>query len=455
MRIETHTALTTAPGALPLIGHSVSLLRDPLRFLNSLTGYSDLVRIRIGPLKPVLVCDPELSHQVFADDRTFDKGGPLYDRARDIMGNSLLTCPHNQHRRFRRLLQPAFTPQNYPRYASAMAHEVGRLVDSWSEGQAITVLDEMTTLAARCLTGTLFTDNTLSPEAQADLISDVKHILAGAYVRTVIPPQLARLALLSDHRYQQARKRLDATAAHIVRSYRARDAGSGDLLSIIMSIQDNPTLSEGNAQHLSNDELAKVILNFLLAGTETLANAPAWSLYLLARSPQASKRLHDEVDHVLPNGQAAGYDDQTRLPFTARVITEAMRLYPPVWITSRRTTTDTHLGRHSIPQGTIVLLSPYLIHHRPDIYPNPESFDPDRWENQQPHKPPRNAFAAFGSGARKCIGDTFSMTESTIAVATICARWHIEPLPDQNIRVTAQAVLQPKNFQARLTRRRA
>ncbi|WP_172387775.1 cytochrome P450 [Streptomyces sp. MNP-20] len=449
----TTARVTKAPGALPLIGHSVPMVRDPLRFLTSLCDHGDLVRIRIGPFKMTVVCDPALSHQVFLDDRTFDKGGPIYDRAREIFGNSLATCEHDQHRRLRRLLQPAFGPQRYPAYAQVMTKEIDEFTHDWREGQVIDVLDEMIKLAARCVIRTLFTSEAVPPEARDSIIGDLRHILSGIYLRSVVPPALDKLPVLGNRRYQQARQHLQETVAGVIHAYRTNGADRGDLLSMIMSIRDDPALPEGNGQGLSDQELTNVILNFLLAGIDTLATAPAWALYLLTRNPKVHERLRAEVDHILPDGVAATHTDQPGLDLTARVITEAMRLYPAGWIMTRLATTDTELGGHPIPKGTIVLLCPYVIHHRPDTYANPEDFDPDRWDRQCPHKPPRNAYAPFGGGARKCIGDGFTMVESTLALATICARWDLAPVSDQRMRIKPEILLRPQNFRVRLTPR--
>lgn len=100
----------TAPGAWPLLGHLPQLLRDPLAFLRSLPDCGDLVQVRVGPWRAVVVCDPELTRRVLLDDRTFDKGGAFYDRVREVVHDGVLTCPHEDHRRQRRLVQPAFRP---------------------------------------------------------------------------------------------------------------------------------------------------------------------------------------------------------------------------------------------------------------------------------------------------------------------------------------------------------
>ncbi|MEU6339040.1 cytochrome P450 [Streptomyces cellulosae] len=116
-------------------------------------------------------------------------------------------------------------------------------------------------------------------------------------------------------------------------------------------------------------------------------DAMDWALELLALRPGIQQRLHTEVDTVL-RGAPATHTDLPRLALTERIITEALRLYSPGWFVTRTVTEDTHLGKYSLPAGTSVAYSPYLIHHRPDLYANPETFAPDRWNPRHPQPPP-------------------------------------------------------------------
>src|SRR6266576_3346571 len=112
-----------ARGAVPVLGHTLALLRDPRRCLRSLSDQGDLVWIRAGSSRILVVCDPELTHQLLMNDRGFDKGGPWVDRLREIIGNSVVSCPRSEHRRLRRLIQPAFHPSRLPDYAVVMVEQ--------------------------------------------------------------------------------------------------------------------------------------------------------------------------------------------------------------------------------------------------------------------------------------------------------------------------------------------
>jgi cytochrome P450 len=147
--MTTECTADTAPGALPLLGHTLSLLRSPLRFLTSLPAWGDLVCVRIGPVEVIVGCTPELTRQVLLNDRVFDKDGSFLDRAREAFGDGLATCPHGEHRRQRRLVQPAFHATRLPGYAQVMTKHITEMTGSWQDGQVLDVLPKMMTLTAR------------------------------------------------------------------------------------------------------------------------------------------------------------------------------------------------------------------------------------------------------------------------------------------------------------------
>ncbi|MEU2366854.1 cytochrome P450 [Streptomyces noursei] len=413
---DTSTSIPCAPGTLPLLGHAVPLLRDPLGFLRSLPQHGGLVSIRLGPHPAIVVCDPQLLHQVLVNDRVFDEGGPLVDRAREFIGNGLIISPHAQHRQQRRLVQPAFRPELLPGYARTMAVQFHEAISSWHEGQIINVLDETQQIASRALIATLFGAGPDSVSRDR-IAADSATLVAGVYRRAIQPAWLTALPTPANTRCRRAVRRLRATiAAYVAEQGPHEDAGP--MLSMLLDARD----TEGDGQGLSDAECIEQVTAFFLAGTETTAVTLAWALHVLAARPDLEHEVRDEATGMV-NGAGV---DPGQLPLTRAVITEALRLYPPAWLSMRITTTDTALAGHPVPAGTTVVFSPYLIHHLPDLYPDPERFDPRRWTGAAQHSLPRHGFVPFGGGARKCIGDQFALTESVLALATIVGRWHLE-----------------------------
>ncbi|MET8976590.1 cytochrome P450 [Streptomyces sp. NPDC004539] len=434
-----------APGALPVLGHALPLARHPLPFLASLPAHGDLVRIKLGPVPFHVLCDPGLVHQVLLDDRTFDKGGAIFDLVRTVAGNGLATCPHQEHRRQRRLLQPAFHRERLPGYAQVMSSEITAMLDGWTEGREIDALATMNELTANLATRTLFAAE-LDDETFAELRLCMHDVMTGMMRRMLLPwSVLNRLPTPGNRRFHRARARLRRYVAQLTDDYRRAGVDHGDLLSILLAVRDD------DGQGLTEDEIHDQVFTFYLGGSETTAPLLSWALYLLGRDPGIRERLHAEVDTVL-DGRVATHDDIPRLELTRRVVMETLRLYPPGWLFTRITTRAAELAGHRLPAGSIVLYSPHIVHHRADLFPEPERFDPDRWGDDA-GRPSRGVFTPFGSGARKCIGEVFALTEATLALASIVARWQLDPLPGAHTRMAPRLSSTPRSLPMSLRER--
>ncbi|WP_424887771.1 cytochrome P450 [Streptomyces sp. XH2] len=436
----------TAPGALPLVGHAWPLMRRPLDFLRSLPAHGDLVEIRLGSVPAYVPCHPDLLHQVLFDDRTFDKGGPFFTRLRDIVGNGLGSCAHGDHRRQRRLVQPAFHRARLDGYAGVMAEEAARLSASWRAGRTVDVFPAMFGLALRTVTRTLF-----SARVAEDDVARLQHsfavALGGLFRRMFVPGPVQRLPLPANRRYARALADLHATVDRLVTAYRSSGKDHGDLLSTLIAARDE----DGGA--LTDTEIHDQVMTMVFGGSETMAASLTWSLYALARHPEAARELHEELDAVL-GGRPVTPADVPRLPRTGQVVTEALRRYPPAWLFTRVTTAPVDMAGRRLPAGTTMVVSPPVVHHNPAVHACPADFRPARWPAARPGRPPREGFAIFGAGPRKCIGDVYAMTEAVLALATFCHRWRMEFAPGADTRPPALATVQyPRRLLLRPTER--
>ncbi|WP_238815891.1 cytochrome P450 [Nocardia brasiliensis] len=443
-----HTAapIAMAPGRLPVLGHLVPLLRDPLGFMTSLPAHGDLVGIGLGPRNAVVVCDLELTRQMLRQDRVFDKGGPVFDHGRALVGEGLATCPHAKHRRQRRLLQPAFRAERLATYTPMMAQEIAELVDTWHDGQVIDVKAQLHTLAAHVIAATLF-DKAISEETQQRLLRDVEAVFAGVMRHAIVPAWMRRWPVVGNRACIEAAAEARAILRELVLARRVEGVDRGDLFSALVFARD----SEGGGQ-LTDDEIVDQVLTFFFAGTDTSAATLAWALILLDQHPEFAARVYAEVDTVLA-GRPAGPADLPNLPFTGQVITEVLRLRPPAWLQTRMVTADTTLGKYALSAGTTVIYSTYLIQHRADLYPDPERFDPDRFDPARSAPSPRDGMLPFAAGARKCIGDNFALNEATLALATIAARWRLRTVAGIDTGPTLAVVPQPRQLRMRATAR--
>ncbi|OHV27679.1 cytochrome P450 [Parafrankia soli] len=439
-------SIPLAPGARPVLGHLITVACDPLAFLSSLHEHGDVLRVRLGPVTAAVVCDPELTRTVLIDDRTFDKGGPLFDRAREVAGNGLVTCLHHEHRRQRRLAQPAFHRSRLPGYADVMTAQIIEATDRWRDGQIVDVPAAMMDITATVTMSTLFS-STLSAQVHGEMLDDIRTIIDKILWRMIMPPPLDRLPTSGNISFWRARTRLRRTIDTLIAERRADGTDHGDLLSALLAARD----LEDGSRGLTDAEVTNMLVTISIGGIETTATTLSWALHLVAQHPQTEERLHDEVDTIL-SGRPACYPDVPKLEYTQQIITETLRLFSPIQMITRRVTTDTRLGGHVLPAGTPVVYSPHVIHHRADLYPDPETFDPDRWSPLAPTPPP-HSYLPFGGGARKCIGDTFGITEATLALATIATRWRLRSEPGRAVRPARAVAPRPHRLRMRVTSR--
>lgn len=415
-----------APGALPLLGHLPSFAMNPLKFLDTLPATGDLVRLRWGSQTVVMVCDPHLTREVLLDDRTFDKGGPLHAAITGEVPHGLVTCRHNVHRRQRRLCQPSFRNERLDGYSRAMIAEAYATADSWRAGQVVHIRRDIAELTLRTAVGAMFSAE-LPPATTRNLVHDTSSLVATFFRWSISPPLLRRLPTPGNLRFTKAINRLKGTVAGLIAARRAEGSAAtdhGDLLSSMIGAGDSAP--DGDAG-FCDEELVDQVLQFFIAGGETTAGALVWSLDLIGRHPEIEERLLAEADAVV-GGEPLEYRHVAELDLATRVVNEALRMYPPVWVMPRIVEADTELGGVLLPAGTMLAVSPYVVHQKPGLYEHPERFAPDRWLDAPKD---RATFIPFGSGARSCIGGNFAMAESVLTLTALMARWKLVPISDK------------------------
>jgi cytochrome P450 len=433
-----------APGAWPVLGHAPALRRRPLELLDSLPAYGDLVEIKLGPRPAFVVCHPELARQVLTDFRGFDRAGWLYDRLRAAMGNGLATAPHQDHRRQRLIMQPAFGREYLRGYVAVMQQEIAAAMDRWQPGDRIELVSEMFKLTTAVALRTLFSAR-LSSRGAEQLRQALDSFLRGFYVRAVLPAA-GRLPTPGNRRYARALASWRTQVTALINGYR-QEQGTDDLMSRLLAARDE------QGQGMPDGELADQVALLVLAGGETTSAAVVWSLHLLDGHPQILQALQAEADAVLDR-HIAGWDHLTQLDLTARVVREALRLFPPALAVPRTAVRETTLADRTLPAGSLVIFSPYVVHRLPGLYQDPTRFDPDRWlpAASGPAAPHRSSFLPFGAGPTKCIGEEFGLAEATLILASVAARWNVQPAT-KTVTPAARAVLAPTAFPARLSRR--
>lgn len=415
---------------MPFIGTLISPGRDPLRLFQRLAGeYGDIVHFRLAGEHAYFINHPQLIKDILVTwQRNFTKSRGL-ERARKLLGEGLLTAEGNAHLRQRRLVQPAFHRERIAGYGAVMVAHAARMRERWDDGATFDVSKEMMRVTLSIVGKTLFDTDV---ESKADEVGKaLTHVLKTFWVFLVpFADVIEKLPIPAMRRAREARLRLDALIFQMIADRRASGRDHGDLLSMLIAAQDQPAPSDSPraASGLSDQQVRDQAMTLLLAGHETTANALTWTWYLLSGHPAAEARLHEEIDRVL-EGRLPTVADLPHLPYVDRVITEAMRLYPPAWIIGRRAIAEYSLGEYVVPARGILFMSPYVIQRDARFFAAPERFDPDRWTPEFREQLPPFAYFPFGGGARRCIGDQFALMELALLLATFAQKWQLRLVP--------------------------
>ena len=425
------------------------LQRNPLQFLSDLAAnYGDIVYFRSGREHFYLLNHPDFIKDVLLTSaRKFAKGRAL-ERSKLLLGEGLLTSEGDFHLRQRRLMQPTFHRQRIAGYGEAMVDFATRSRERWRNGQEIDVHAEMTALTLAIAGKTLF---------DADVEGDASEVMAaiseafGLFHLTLMPfsELLERLPFSPIRKLHCARERLDRVVYRIIGERRKSGEDRGDLLSMLLRAQD----SEAEGDRMTDEQLRDECLTLFLAGHETTANLLTWTWYLLAGHLEVDDKLHAELNAVIGN-RRANFDDINKLLFTSKVISEALRMYPPAWIIGRRALEAHEIGGFKIPARALVAVSPWITHHDARWFADPLRFDPERWQPEAQATRPKFAFFPFAAGPRQCIGEGFAWAEAALVLATIAQRWKMEQVPHQNVVPKPSITLRPNGAVRMILRQR-
>jgi cytochrome P450 len=427
------------PKGKPIAGNLLEFRRDPTGFLLSVAlEYGDVVHLKFGPQHIYLINNPDYIRDVLVtNNRNFIKSRGL-QMAKRFLGEGLLTSEGDFHRRQRRLAQPAFHKQRINSYAHVMAEYAARTRDRWHNGETLDIHQEMMRVTLGIVGKTLFDADV---EAEANEIGEALNSIMQLFDRITIPfPQLMNsLPLPSNFRFLKAHRRLDRTMYRIIGEHRAAGVDRGDLLSMLLLAQDE----EGDGGSMTDLQLRDEAMTIFLAGHETTANAMTWTWYLLSQNPEIEAKLHREIDEVL-EGRLPTADDVARLQYTEMVFAESMRMYPPAWAMGRQVLSDYEVGGYIAPAGSIVLMSPWVMHHNPRYYPDPLKFDPERWTPQNRDLRPKFSYFPFGGGPRVCIGEGFAWMEGVLLLAPIAQKWQMRLEVGHRVEMRPLITLRPK-----------
>jgi cytochrome P450 len=443
---QTDETPLIAPGPPNMLGIGSTLLLRNNRlysFLAIRNQYGDVVRFQVGRRIVHLVSHPDLVKYVLQDNnRNYTKGRGL-EKARSFLGEGLLTSEGDFWRRQRRLMQPAFHRQEINAFLPLMVESTNIMLERWRTLQAsgtttLEVAGEMMCLTLEVVSRTLF--STGLSQQEMDIVAEAMPIVlreANLRINSLLDVR-EKLPIPAKRRFQREIAALDAIVYRIIEDRRRSAEAKPDLLGMLMAAQD-----EDSGERMTDRQVRDEVMTIFLAGHETTANNLAWTLYLLSRHPGERSRVQQEVDQTL-GGAPPTLEDIPRLVYTRQVLDESLRLYPPAWAITRKAIDADQIGGYSIPGGTNVIISPYVIHRHPDFWVNPEGFDPQRFTAQASQGRPHYAYLPFGGGTRQCIGNNFALLEGTLILAMITQRFALDLVPGYVVEPETTITLRPR-----------
>jgi enediyne biosynthesis protein E7 len=366
----------------------------------------------------------DIKHVLLSNHRNYTKGQGM-DRVKILLGNGIMTSEGDFWRRQRRMMQPDFHRRVLGRFAR-LIHDVNeKFVERWaahaSRGEAVNLTDDMSELTLQIVLESIFGDDLKRVERQ----------LAQNPFEVVAKEQNRDLKFA--FRFRSLAKLINELIARRRREPEERL----DFLCMLMAARDQ------NDQPMSDKELIDEVMTLIVAGHETTAAALTWTWYLVTRHPDVAAELEAEADRA-PDGLLE-LDAAESLSFAHQVVQEALRLYPPGWLFTRRALEDDALGGYAIAARTDVFISPYTLHRHPDFWTTPEEFQPARFAGIDAKERHRFAYIPFSVGPRHCIGENMAMFEMLVHVTRMARRFRLKRLNDDPIELEAQINLRPRS----------
>lgn len=413
---------------------------DYLSFFLNASAYGDIVQL---PRKQhYLINDPAaLQEMLQQKNDNYTKVGTHFQRLEKMLGPGLLVNSGNDWSSTRQLVQQVFHYKNLIRYeeviAEQLAQTIERLDESCAKNQLIAFDQELLMLFAKISAAVLIgADMTFAETAQV-----IKQI---AFANNFIANSLSTAKFYPSWRniYFQIIK------VQYTKFLRQKLSSNTQFQPLL-----EPILAEYRCGHISEKQLRGEINNFFIAGHETIGNAMAWTTLLLAQHEEIFNQVAQEASAVLQQ-EKMSFSAIEKISYGEQVLCEAMRLYPPIWLTQRRALIDDELQGYAIPKGALLSFSPYVLHRHPRYWPDCDEFRPERFSTEEVAKRPKLAYVPFGAGPRVCIGRHLAMILGKWVLATLASRYHWRIENAARIQVKTMVTLCPDEpLLARLVRR--
>jgi cytochrome P450 len=440
------TFSTPGPKPSPILGNILDMRQGEVfeTLLEFHKTYGDIVQLELPKNQFVYsIANPEsIQHVMQMNNQNYTKGARIRI-AKPLVGNGLFTSEGEFWRRQRRIMQPAFHRRQIDNLANEMIITIDEMLHRWEPfadtGETINMQNEMMGLTMDVVTRTLFSSS-LSPDEINELGKQITFLLDTITERSQAIFAIGeKIPTAKNRRFDEGVATIDKIIYRLIEERRLAPQKQDDLLTMLLEARDEET-----GKGMDDKQLRDELVTIFLAGHETTAIALSWSIALLSQHPTVRRKLQAEIDSVLAERtpDAADYNDLT---FTNAVISEAMRLYPPLPMTIRQAHEDDVLDGYTIKANSGVFINIYSAHHNPDVWDNPEGFDPERFLPERFKDIPRFAYLPFGGGPRQCIGNNFALMEALLALSMINQRYELNLIPGANLSPYMPGTLRPKD----------
>lgn len=389
--------------------------------------------VHLPGLDLYMVNEPTLVRQVLTNaGDNFPKSALLGEALQPLLGESIFTTNGAQWQRQREMMDPAFAQARlnvaFPVMREATDAMLARLA-ALPDGAEHDLEVEMTHVTADIIFRTIFSSPMTGTDAHR--VFDAFSRFQALVPRLMLPSLYGKRWLRwpwDAWRSRRAAREIRGLLETLVRPrYEAHRAGCPatrqDILASFLDARD-----PDSGEPFSFEALVDQVAMLFLAGHETSASALTWATHLLARAPDVQARVHAEVTAQLGT-RAPELGDVKALPLTRNVFRETLRLFPPVGFMARQTSRGCPMRKKQVPAGATVVVAPWLIHRHRDLWPEPDAFNPDRYDNDASREALKQAYLPFGMGPRVCMGAAFALQEATLILAQLVRRYRLEAVP--------------------------
>ena len=422
---------------------SRAIVANPVEVLSTYTAqYGETFQFYLGGLKQAIVTTSPavIQHVLKTNAENYQKSDIQVKRMGHFLGKGLLTTHGEAWRTQRRLIQKGFDRKQLDALSAIMQDSLTESMQQFDAQVRTGPVDiyphlmKMTfAMVARSLFGAHLKDEDIA--LVSDTICTVQEFIVRQTLQPYMNPWFAASGTL--RRHEEMRTRADGVLLEYITARRNQPPGH-DLLQTLMDAR----YSDGEG--MSDELVLSESMQLLVAGHETSSNALSWLLYLLSSRPDCLQRVREEFDTVLGDAPL-GHGDVAKCTFATQVIQEGLRLYPPFWMVDRMAMAQDRVGDLAIPQGSTVIVFVYGAHRARQHWPDPESFDPERFVKGSEKLRAPFTYLPFGGGPRVCIGNNYAMLQILMILSTLLRKYDLHLIPGQTIEPRAVVILSPKN----------